>query len=440
MIVKLQLCVCEFLKADVAAALQEELIGDVELSTFPAHCGHPPMDWKTLALALPESVQPQNACVLGGVCLAGLNSQPAGELGGCQRVLKSICFEYLLGAQMIHWQVQTGAYLLTPGWLDSWQRRIAELGFTRETGRIFFKETVKKLVLLDTGTHPESAEKLRELAAYLDLPDETLPVGLDFLRLELRNIVARWRHDRDSRRLTESSSRACRLASDHAMASEMLSELAEIADEENVVRKIADICRSLFAPSQLKCASIDKGTLSYVQAIPDFLAIPAEFLQEVEDAEGNFGFSRMGTGFWLKLIHRQETVGWVDADGFAFPEHRKNYLNLALAMSKVFALCIVNARTFARLDETVDELRQEAAERLLMTQERERLVEELQETLGKVTTLQGLLPICAGCKKIRDDNGKWNSIEAYVQERTAARFSHGMCPDCIPIWFPGIKI
>ncbi len=62
--------------------------------------------------------------------------------------------------------------------------------------------------------------------------------------------------------------------------------------------------------------------------------------------------------------------------------------------------------------------------------ERERLVAELQEALTNIKTLRGLLPICAACKKIRDDLGYWNRIEDYVRDRSQAEFTHGICPDC----------
>jgi len=59
------------------------------------------------------------------------------------------------------------------------------------------------------------------------------------------------------------------------------------------------------------------------------------------------------------------------------------------------------------------------------------LIEQLQSALNEVRTLQGLIPICAHCKKIRDDQGYWNQMESYIQSRTEALFSHGICPDCL---------
>ncbi|MCH8864958.1 MAG: PAS domain S-box protein [Chloroflexi bacterium] len=63
-------------------------------------------------------------------------------------------------------------------------------------------------------------------------------------------------------------------------------------------------------------------------------------------------------------------------------------------------------------------------------QEREKLIQELTKTLQEVKTLSGLLPICAWCKKFRDDEGYWKSVEEYLGERTGAEFTHGICPEC----------
>lgn len=68
--------------------------------------------------------------------------------------------------------------------------------------------------------------------------------------------------------------------------------------------------------------------------------------------------------------------------------------------------------------------------------ERKRLIDELSEALARVKTLSGLLPICASCKKIRDDKGDWEPVETYIKARSDADFSHGMCPDCMARLYP----
>jgi hypothetical protein len=56
---------------------------------------------------------------------------------------------------------------------------------------------------------------------------------------------------------------------------------------------------------------------------------------------------------------------------------------------------------------------------------------ELEEALGKIKTLSGLVTICASCKKIRDDHGNWNQLEHYIQQHSDTRFTHGFCPECM---------
>ncbi len=69
---------------------------------------------------------------------------------------------------------------------------------------------------------------------------------------------------------------------------------------------------------------------------------------------------------------------------------------------------------------------------------REKLISKLQEALNNIKTLAGLLPICANCKKIRDDKGYWNQIEAYIEDHSGAEFSHGICPDCANKLYPDL--
>lgn len=68
-----------------------------------------------------------------------------------------------------------------------------------------------------------------------------------------------------------------------------------------------------------------------------------------------------------------------------------------------------------------------------------RLVEELSQALDQVRTLSGLLPICANCKKIRDDKGYWQQIEHYLASHSGASFSHGLCPDCVRALYPELN-
>jgi PAS domain S-box-containing protein len=81
-------------------------------------------------------------------------------------------------------------------------------------------------------------------------------------------------------------------------------------------------------------------------------------------------------------------------------------------------------------------LTKEIAERKRVEKEREKLILELKDALLKIKTLSGLLPICAYCKKIRNDKGDWEQMEIYISNHSEADFSHGICPECAKKLYP----
>ncbi len=76
------------------------------------------------------------------------------------------------------------------------------------------------------------------------------------------------------------------------------------------------------------------------------------------------------------------------------------------------------------------------SERKRYEKEREVLIGELQKALSEIKQLSGLLPICASCKKIRNDKGSWEQIEVYIGDRSDAEFTHGLCPECTKKIYP----
>ncbi len=88
---------------------------------------------------------------------------------------------------------------------------------------------------------------------------------------------------------------------------------------------------------------------------------------------------------------------------------------MAEAFAEFAAIALYNSRNLDKLRDTVA---------------------KLTKTLQEVKTLKGIVPICANCKKIRDDDGFWNQLEAYLYTHTEADLSHGICPDCMRKLYP----
>jgi YesN/AraC family two-component response regulator len=84
----------------------------------------------------------------------------------------------------------------------------------------------------------------------------------------------------------------------------------------------------------------------------------------------------------------------------------------------------------AAIDKCAENIECRRARRRLQA-EREKLIADLQKALAEIKTLQGILPICMFCKKIRDDKGAWQQIEVYIRDHSEAEFSHGICTECM---------
>jgi len=96
---------------------------------------------------------------------------------------------------------------------------------------------------------------------------------------------------------------------------------------------------------------------------------------------------------------------------------------------------MVKTRTI-ELEKSNLQLQTEILERKQLEEKKEKLIADLKEALSNVKRLRGLIPICANCKKIRDDKGYWEEVESYLHDHSEVEFTHGLCPECISALYP----
>jgi two-component system cell cycle sensor histidine kinase/response regulator CckA len=114
-------------------------------------------------------------------------------------------------------------------------------------------------------------------------------------------------------------------------------------------------------------------------------------------------------------------------------------LGLAQAAAKVAAgdldqrVAVSSQDEIGQLEMVFNDMMEKRQQR---EEEREKLIRELQEAMAEVRTLTGMLPICASCKKIRDDKGYWTKIESYIRDHSEVEFSHSLCPECVEKLYP----
>lgn len=113
-----------------------------------------------------------------------------------------------------------------------------------------------------------------------------------------------------------------------------------------------------------------------------------------------------------------------------YEEATAKYLDIYCNLEKK-----ISERT-SELDAINGKLLEEIEERKRTELEKEQLIAQLQQAMQQVKILSGFLPICASCKKIRDDTGYWRQIEEYISTHSNALFSHSICPDCTKKLYP----
>jgi len=121
--------------------------------------------------------------------------------------------------------------------------------------------------------------------------------------------------------------------------------------------------------------------------------------------------------------------------GFAFP-----MLYVYIQLQRKRTDVVMENRPVLSILKKIAQIEEELTEAQAEIKRRIKAEMELKKALSEVKTLQGLIPICAGCKSIRNDEGFWEQIEIYLKHRSEAEFSHGMCPDCHKNYYPDLDL
>lgn len=211
---------------------------------------------------------------------------------------------------------------------------------------------------------------------------------------------------------------------DYAMAVDLMAQIAKSDSEEEVIDKILNFFKMIFSPQSV-------NYLSFAEGRPDIVFCRGENPENKERIQKRLATYRMDSnwhelarGFVLKIIHGGVTFGIFEIDDIAFIDYKQHYINLSLNLAQICGLALENSRRNEELLAAREDLYQKN--------------QSLQQALKEVRTLSGLLPICMHCKKIRDDKGYWNQLEQYIHDHSDARFSHGICTECLQKYYSDI--
>ncbi|MBI2395909.1 MAG: DUF1638 domain-containing protein [Deltaproteobacteria bacterium] len=361
------LLVCENLAKEANAAIPDEARHDVSLVPFPARCGRPPLEREELErLTRARGVERAHVAIVGArPCTHRLADE------GVRVHCSDQCFYSLTDAAKVDELFSEGAHVVTPGWLRRWRLELRRLGLDQATARALFGESVRRIVLLDTGLDPAASGALSEFAEFVGLPAETLPVGLEFHRAFLARIVYDARLEAERAETTDRLARANRQSAEYAMAFELIGGLTALLSERDVIARTLAAVEQLFAPGALAYHRID-GAVVHADEGHDSAMRAEELLCRL--GNGDAAWSEEHEGFVLRIAHEGRTLGVLAATRIAFPEHRERYVGLAQVVARVCGLAVSNARAYERVKEAEARLSRLAAEN-------ERLYREAQEAI-----------------------------------------------------------
>lgn len=347
-----ELCIltCRSFEREVAAVIEAQQIKDVTVKSFAGACLRPAADRATLTQAVRECTQAgMRVAIFGGRCLAGLQ-----ELLEDDRVTvytAENCPELALNRQVIHAYTAAGAYVTTPGGLAEWAETLAQADLAPTPARAALGAAAQRILLLDTGVYPDSLDQLQAFATFVGLPGEVLPVGLTTVELHLEKILAQFRLHSQQNQAIADSAHANRQSADYAMLFDLISALGGITTEGEVVEKIFEVFTLFCVPSRLVYVPLIEGTPGDGRARPAYIGVSDAVKTRMTGLRSGYAWTESGKGFTLRIGRRNQIFAMLEVDGFAYPDLKRDYLNLALNIAPVLALAIANARQFQKLNE-----------------------------------------------------------------------------------------
>jgi HAMP domain-containing protein len=309
---------------------------------------------------------------------------------------------------------------------------------------------------------PPPAYILESFLTLMQLQDEADPVKRELLIEKIGKLRKAyyaksefWRktlHDKPMRDIISKRSYDPAVAFYRTFENELLP--AVFANDRNKVNSITKELDKLYqvhrrAIDELvglarKSASADEKLAASIIRKRKILLYAIAFMMMAAIAASMFGIRQILTNNVLKLISVAERFSAGDLTARTDLRGKDEFSEVGRAFDqmagKIERDSIALRENEEKLKRINKQLREEITERKQAEDERNKVIAQLKDAILKIKTLTGLLPICAACKKIRNDKGAWEQIETYIRDHSEANFSHSICPDCMKKLYPDFDL
>lgn len=342
---KLQVFVCSHFAPEFARVHGELGFDDVELQVFAASC-------------LDRQNQASVKTHLEAVAAAGDEAVLiAGQFCGAVRLAKSYdefrvmaaesCHNHLIPESLARFITVKGGYLIGSGWLQNWERNLADMGFDQETARAFYRDSCQELVFFHTGVVEDAETRLTELSRYVERPFTIINWELQSAAYLFKSLVYEWRIRQLEAAHTAELREAQTEGAEYASIMDFMGRIASNVTRRDMIGRIKELFQMV-----LGAQSFDYWS---AEAARDDL--PEEAAGLLDDPGKTHVLSEDGAGFYLKVHHRDTVFGILGVGDFLFPQYLPRYLNFVLNLAPVCGLTLANIAHYETLRRTQDELR-----------------------------------------------------------------------------------
>ncbi len=333
---KLCIYICNSLVPEVSHLLQTGNYPDVVVKSFPAICMGVPLNKNgILEMVRDDLSRYSKIIVIVSSCYAKKKIDTT-HLKNVEIVQLEQCFEILFSLPTIYHFIKQGNYLVTNGWLRNYQRHVREWGFDKQSGRTFFGESMRQILLLETGLPGDYRPNLEALSEYMGLPFDIMPIGTSHLQKFIEALIFNWRSENERTALNERIAKITRESADYSVVFSQLKRLIDLTDENLIEKEIANLLDLLFMPQEICFQQFVEGKIAnescFKKAI-DPLLLSSE------------------NSFTINIEHRKELLGIFKISGIQFPQFIPQYNTMGQVISQIGGLSIENARKYSELEQ-----------------------------------------------------------------------------------------
>lgn len=342
---KLTISACNFLIPEITYVIKSGFYPEVDLVSFPVNCSFNTLNSKVIAGISKKSDSDSDVIVLGSFCHSPEKSDIK-NIKNLQVIQLEQCFELILNPETIYHYIKNGYYLVTNGWLRTFESTILEWGFDKESALSYFQESMKSILFLDTQIPGDYKPNLLALSEYMGLPYEVLPVGLSHCKKYIDSVIFKWRNENEQRKLSEKLAIINKQAADYKLIFNQLETLVQHTNEEEIIQICFNLLNILFAPTEIEY-KIVKGSKEELLVFQGFF-----FTEKIDDQNS----------FSVDIHYTGQLLGSMCVKGVQFPVFLKKYKEMGVVISQIFGMAIANARKYSELEFTNKALEKNKAE------------------------------------------------------------------------------